>query len=439
MATDPREIVDRAPMSRFQWIAVAVTVGLNALDGFDVLSISYASPGIVQDFGIDRAALGIVLSMELLGMAVGSLFLGGVTDTIGRRKMILATLVIMAAGMFAASTAHDLTSLSIYRVITGLGIGGMLTAINAAAAEAANAKRRALCVVIMAVGYPIGSVIGGMISGELLKTYDWHAVFVFGGIVTIAFVPLVLWLLPESIAFEMLQRGPGALERINKTLQRMGQPTIDALPEAPAVKPRGGLSNLFSKQFAILTVLLALAYFSHVITFYYLVKWIPKIVVDIGYTPPSAAGVLVWQSVGGALGALTVGLLTLKARVTMLTIVAMLGSTAAVIAFGHGWATLEQISIAAACAGFFANGAIVGLYAILAQSFPTQLRATATGFVIGLGRAGSASAPAIAGFLFQAGWSLQNVSIAMGLAATGAAIMLFAARSRIHAAEPVTA
>jgi hypothetical protein len=67
------------------------------------------------------------------------------------------------------------------------------------------------------------------------------------------------------------------------------------------------------------------------------------------------------------------------------------------------------------------------------------LRATATGFVIGLGRAGSASAPAIAGFLFQAGWSLQNVSIAMGLAATGAAIMLFAARSRIHAAEPVTA
>jgi benzoate transport len=436
MATDPRAIIDRAPMSRLQWTAVAVTVGLNALDGFDVLSISYASPGIVQAFGIDRAALGIVLSMELLGMAVGSLWLGGVTDVIGRRRMILATLIIMAAGMFAASTATDLTTLSIYRVITGLGIGGMLTAINAAAAEAANAKRRALCVVIMAVGYPIGSVIGGMISGELLKVYDWRAVFVFGGIVTIAFVPLVLWLLPESIAFEVHKRGPGALERINKLLGRMGHSAIDALPEEPAAKPRSGLGALFTKQFAVLTVLLALAYLSHVITFYYLIKWIPKIVVDIGYTPSSAAGVLVWASAGGALGALTLGLLTLKARVTALTIAAMLGSTIGVIAFGMGWDTLSQISLAAAAAGFFSNAAIVGMYAIMAQSFPTALRATATGFVIGLGRAGSASAPAIAGFLFQAGWSLQNVSIALGLAATAAAILLFAARSRIHAAEP---
>jgi MFS family permease len=326
--------------------------------------------------------------------------------------------------------------LSIYRIITGLGIGGMLTAINAAAAEAANAKRRALCVVIMAVGYPIGSVIGGMISGELLKVYDWRAVFVFGGIVTIAFVPLVLWLLPESIAFEVHKRGPGALERINKLLGRMGHSAIDALPEEPAAKPRSGLGALFTKQFAVLTVLLALAYLSHVITFYYLIKWIPKIVVDIGYTPSSAAGVLVWASAGGALGALTLGLLTLKARVTALTIAAMLGSTIGVIAFGMGWDTLSQISLAAAAAGFFSNAAIVGMYAIMAQSFPTALRATATGFVIGLGRAGSASAPAIAGFLFQAGWSLQNVSIALGLAATAAAILLFAARSRIHAAEP---
>jgi MFS family permease len=321
-------------------------------------------------------------------------------------------------------------------VITGLGIGGMLTAINAAAAEAANAKRRALCVVIMAVGYPIGSVIGGMISGELLKFHDWHSVFVFGGIVTITFVPIVLWLLPESIAFEMHRRGPGALERINKTLQRMGQATIDVLPEAPAEKPRGGISKLFSKQFAMLTVLLALAYLSHVITFYYLIKWIPKIVVDMGYTPSSAAGVLVCASAGGAIGALTLGLLTLKARVTALTIAAMLFSTAGAIAFGHGWETIEQISLAAGLAGLFTNAAIVGLYAIMAQSFPTELRATATGFVIGLGRAGSATAPAIAGFLFTAGWSLQNVSIAMGLGATAAAILLFAARGRIHAAEP---
>ncbi len=436
MVTDPRAIVDQARMSRFQWTAVLLMVGLNALDGFDVLSISYASPGIAADWGVDRAALGIVLSMELIGMAVGSLLLGNVADAIGRRKTILGCLVVMAAGMFAASTANDITTLSIYRVITGLGIGGMLASINAAVAEAANAKRRALCVVLMSAGYPIGSVIGGMISGELLKVYDWPAVFIFGSIVTVAFIPLVMWLAPESIAFEMHKRSPGALERINKTLKRMGHAAVDALPDLPAIKPKGGLSLLFSKQFAALAILLALAYFTHIITFYYIIKWIPKIVVDMGFTPPTAAGVLVWASIGGSLGALTLGLLTLKARVTALTIGAMLASTAAVIAFGQGWETLQQISIAAAVAGFFTNAPIVGLYAIVAQSFPTQLRATATGFIIGVGRGGAALAPVIAGFLFQAGWSLPTVSVILGLGATVAALMLFMARGRISAAAP---
>ena len=431
---DPREIVDKARMSRFQWTAVFLMVGLNALDGFDVLSISYASPGIAAAWGIDRAALGIVLSMELVGMAFGSLLLGNVADAIGRRKTILGCLLVMSGGMFAAATATDITTLCIYRVITGLGIGGMLASINAAVAEAANAKRRALCVVLMSAGLPIGSVIGGLISGELLKVYDWPAVFILGGVATAAFIPLVLWLAPESIAFEMHKRSPGALERINRTLKKMGHAAIDALPDVPAIKPKAGLPLLFSKQFAALAILLALAYFMHIITFYYIIKWIPKIVVDMGFAPPTAAGVLVWASIGGSLGALTLGLLTLKARVTALTIGAMLASTAAVIVFGQGWETLQHISIAAAFAGFFTNAPIVGLYAIVAQSFPTQLRATATGFIIGLGRGGAALAPVIAGFLFQAGWSLPTVSIMMGLAATVAAAMLFLARGRIAGA-----
>lgn len=434
---DPRELVDKARMSRFQWTAVFLMVGLNALDGFDVLSISYASPGIAAAWGIDRAALGIVLSMELVGMAFGSLLLGNVADAIGRRKTILGCLVVMSGGMFAAATATDITTLCIYRVITGLGIGGMLASINAAVAEAANAKRRALCVVLMAAGLPIGSVIGGLISGELLKVHDWPAVFILGGVATAAFIPLVLWLAPESIAFEMHKRSPGALERINKTLKKMGHAAIDALPDVPAVKPKAGLPLLFSRQFAALAILLALAYFMHIITFYYIIKWIPKIVVDLGFAPPTAAGVLVWASIGGSLGALTLGLLTLKARITALTIGAMLASTVAVIVFGQGWETLEHIAMAAAVAGFFTNAPIVGLYAIVAQSFPTQLRATATGFVIGLGRGGAALAPVIAGFLFQAGWSLPTVSIIMGLAATVAALMLFLARGRVARAAPV--
>ena len=110
---------------------MAITVALNALDGFDVLSISFASPGIATEWGIDRAALGIVLSMELIGMAVGSVLLGGVADRIGRRPTILGCLVVMATGMVMATTVSGLAGLSTWRVVTGLGIGGMLAAINA--------------------------------------------------------------------------------------------------------------------------------------------------------------------------------------------------------------------------------------------------------------------------------------------------------------------
>jgi MFS family permease len=123
-------------MSRLQIAAVATTVGLNGLDGFDVLSISFASPGIASDWGIDRAALGFVLSMELIGMALGSVLLGNLANRIGRRPTMLACLILMTLGMFMATTAQDVTSLSIWRVLTGLGIGGMLAATNAVAAAA---------------------------------------------------------------------------------------------------------------------------------------------------------------------------------------------------------------------------------------------------------------------------------------------------------------
>ena len=90
MGRNPQAILDEAPMSRAQWVTVATMIGLNALDGFDVLSISFAAPGIAQAWGIDRAALGLVLSMELIGMALGSLTLGGAADRLAAVQPSLA-------------------------------------------------------------------------------------------------------------------------------------------------------------------------------------------------------------------------------------------------------------------------------------------------------------------------------------------------------------
>src|SRR3569623_1756742 len=390
MATDPRAIIDRSPMSRFQWSVVAIMVGLNALDGFAVLSISFASPGIARAWGIDRAALGLVLSMELLGMAVGSLLLGRIADRAGRRTTILACLGVMAAGMLGASSSHDVVTLSGWRLFTGLGIGGMLAATNAAVAEVSNAARRPLCVVLMAAGYPVGTIVGGSISAVLLRSFDWPAVFQFGAIATLCFVPLVLH---------------------------------------AAAEPRAApVSALFSQALLPLTLLLTLAYLAHVMTFYFILKWIPKIVVDMGFAPSAAAGVLVWASAGGLAGSVLLGLLTARVSVRSLTIAVMLISVGAVVVFGHGLSQLGALSFYAALAGFFTNAGMVGLYALVAQSFPTSLRATATGFVIGIGRGGSALAPALAGLLFSIGFGLQMVAIIMALGSLVAAVALLALR-----------
>lgn len=433
-ANDPRAIIDDAPMSRFQWGVVAIMVALNALDGFDVLSISFASPGIAQAWGIDRAALGFVLSMELIGMAIGSLLLGGIADRIGRRATILGCLGVMGCGMLGAASAHDITTLCAWRVLTGLGIGGMLAAINAAVAEAANSRRRALCVVLMAGGYPVGSVIGGSISAVLLTHYDWRAVFVFGALVTFAMIPLVLWRAPESIAFLMHKRPPDALARINATLRRMGHPPVDALPPADAKPAKVPLAQLFTQEMHRSTLLLTIAYFAHIVTFYFILKWIPKIVVDMGFAPSAAAGVLVWASVGGASGALVFGLLTARVRLLALTVGAMILSAVLVTGFGQKQTDLGSLSLIAAIAGFATNAGVVGLYALIAQTFPTGLRATATGFVIGVGRGGSALAPAFAGLLFAAGYLLPTVAVAMAMGSAIAAVAIFALRPKAIAA-----
>ncbi len=420
----PKDILDNSPMHAFQIVAVGICILLNALDGFDVLAISFASPGIAAEWSINRAELGVVLAMELFGMAIGSVVLGGVADKIGRRPTILSCLVVMALGMYGASLVNSVNQLLAVRLVTGLGIGGMLAAINAMAAEFSNAKYRNLSVMLMAAGYPVGAVLGGSVASELLALYGWREIFVFGGAVTASALIIVYFFLPESVEYLAAKRGDGAVEKINKTLMRMGHETITDLaePEAKVAKP--GIGQLFKGAYARVTVILTLAYFLHIMSFYYIIKWIPKLVVDMQYAPSTAGQVLVWANVGGAFGALIVGMIASKLDLRKVTITVMLISFVMITYFGLGQKDLTELATVAGVTGFFTNSAIVGLYAMFAQYYPSTLRATGTGFVIGMGRAGAALGPVIAGFLFANGFSLMTVSIAMGSGALLAGFFL---------------
>src|SRR5262245_30292004 len=332
---DPRALLAKAPMSAMQVIIVGITIALNGLDGFDVASISFASPGIAQEWGIDKGALGIVLSMELIGMALGSMLLGGVADKIGRRRTVLGCITVMAFGMFMATTVVGVIDLSIWRVVTGLGIGGMLAAINAVAAEFSNTRRRDLSVSLMSIGYPVGAVIGGLLTKQLLVTHGWRSVFYLGAGFTTLLIPVVYFLVPESIQWLAQNQPAGALANVNRTLRRMGHSEIGSLPAMTSETRRQSIADIFKPGLVHLTVLVTFAYFFHITTFYFILKWVPKIVADFGFPASSAAGVLVWTNVGGALGGLILGFLTQRFGVKGLTIGAMILSTIAVAYFGQ--------------------------------------------------------------------------------------------------------
>lgn len=422
---DPRETILQSPMSVFQVVAIAVTVGLNALDGYDVLAITFASPGIATQWGIDRASLGIVISMGLIGMTAGSLVLGGFADFVGRRKLILICLVAMTFGMFFSATAKDVVLLCLWRVVTGLGIGGVLAMTNAVVAEFANEKRRSFAVSVMAIGYPLGAIVGGAIAAMLLRHYSWRSVFVLGGCASAVLIPLVLWRVPDSIEWLIYKRRPDGLKRVNALLCRMGHPAISELPPPTPPKDRGRFADLFGPGLRRTTLLVTAAYFSQIMAFYYLLGWIPKIVADLGFTASAATGVSVWANVGGACGGIVLGCLSHRLGLRPLTISVMVLTFIFFNVFGNTPAELVLLTLAAVMAGFFSNASIVGLYAIMAKYFPTHVRAGGTGFVIGIGRGGGALSPIISGFLFNAGMTRSAVSLIMGLASLLAAIAIF--------------
>ena len=147
----------------------------------------------------------------------------------------------------------------------------------------------------------------------------------------------------------------------------MGHATVNALPEISAAARKGSITEIFQPGLVAITAIVTLAYFFHITTFYFIVKWIPKIVVDMGFPASSAAGVLVWTNVGGATGGAVFGLLTLRFGLKPLTIVLLVLSTVTVTLFGRSPADLQRLAMICAMAGFCTNAGIVGLYAIIAR------------------------------------------------------------------------
>jgi MFS family permease len=318
----------------------------------------------------------------------------------------------------------ELVHISIWRIITGLGIGGLLASINACVAEYSNTKKKHMNVALMSIGYPVGAFSGGFIAAELLEVYTWDSVFLLGFGMTLAMIPVVYFFVPETVAWQVRNQKPGTLEKVNATLGKMGHAPVDALPDVAGEIAERSHANIFSPRLVRTTAIVTVAYFFHIMTFYFILKWTGVILEDREFLASEAGRVLSWINVGGATGGALLGFLTLRYDLKALTIGAMIMSTVLVIVYGSFGTDLFQMTLICIACGFFINAAINGMYAIFAHAYPTHVRAAGTGFAIGVGRGGSILAPIAAGFMFEGGIGVPFVAVVMGCGSLLAAIAL---------------
>jgi benzoate transport len=425
---DPRETLNKAPMGWLQILIIALTLGLNAMDGIDVLSIGLAAKPISDQWNLSETLLGVTMIMELIGMGIGSLLLGWVADTIGRRKTMFWCMAMMAIGMFMATTSGNLYYLWFWRILTGLGIGGLLSSITALTAEFSNLKNRALCIFIMGIGYPIGGIFGSMYAGYLLETYgNWHLIFYFGAALTVFFIPLFYFIVPESVHWLVRKQPDGALDKVNRIMKRLGHKAVAALPEVKAeVGSKSSVGDLFTPSLRWITTIIAVAYFLQIFTYYFILKWVPKVVVNMEFSQAQGNEMLMYANIGGVTGGIILGLLTLRFSVKKLTIAVLTLSGVCFIILGYTPEVLTHIAFRVAFCGFFGNAGIIGLYALFPAAFPTRMRASGTGFVLSVGRLGAGLSPPFVGFLFDQGIGLSSVLLIISIGTfLGAGVLAF--------------
>ncbi|NYF22878.1 benzoate transport [Xanthomonas sp. JAI131] len=400
-------------MSGFQWIAIAICVLLNMLDGFDVMVMAFTAPHISGDWQLSGKALGLLLSAGLVGMAVGSLFLAPLADRIGRRAVILWCLGILTAGMGLSVLAQGPWQLGLLRVFTGVGIGGMLASVGVITAEYADAKWRSTAVALQATGYPIGATLGGLIAAFVLERWSWHAVFLLGAAASLLCVPLVLRWLPESLDFLVTRRPPGALARLNALLARMRMAPLAALPPV-AVRASGdkqGYAALFVGPLRRPALLIALAFFLHMFAFYFVLSWTPKLLVAAGVSAQQGITGGVLLNLGGIVGGSLFGWLASRLPLSRLTSVSLLLAGLGMVLFA-GFNTRLGIAFPVAFvigAALFA--AMAGLYATAPAVFAPQVRSTGLGWAIGIGRLGAILSPLTVGLLVDRGWSPSTLYV----------------------------
>jgi len=407
------------------WVLFALTV-LNMQDGFDILAISFAATAITQEWNISRSSLGIVFSGGLFGMMVGALVLSRVADKIGRKPVAIIGLCLSGIGMIVAMFAPTINLLIIGRVLTGIGVGGILVSLNTLVAEYAGQKYRSIAIAVFQLGFATGAFLSGFIAAWFLDVANWRYIFGFGAMTSFLFIPIILSL-PESNSFLAKSKKPNVLTLINNGRRKFGQMPLKALPNTKG-KLNGSENKqtfiaLFSAEYWLKTVLICTCFFMLLTLLYFMLTWTPKILVDMGFSEADGnrGGRLI--NLVGMLGVVVIGVCSLRVLPSLIVGLYLALLSIILLFFGVLSPVFGSVFVLIGMAGFLLHGSMIGLYSTVPALYPVELRATGTGCAIGLSRLGAVLGPALAGILLDRGWAITDLFKAYAILAVVAAII----------------
>ena len=354
-------------------------------EGYDLQSAGIAAPKFAPIFHLDPAHLGWVFSASTFGLFIGALVGGRLADRIGRRGVLIASMLIF--GLFSIGTAlvSDVNSLLLMRFLTGLGLGGAMPNLIALTAEAGKPERAAMRVTMLSSAMPFGGfLVGGLMVAR--PDIDWKSVFWIGGLAPIAVAALMLFALPESDAF-----------RSNRALGIR----VD-IPKALAGEKR-----------LAPTLLMWTAAFFTSLALYLLINWLPSLLVSKGFLKTDASKIAMVLTLGGAASGFVFGALARTRQRSVLYLLTWLGMIVSVAGMAMVSHALPLACLAGFGIGFFLSGGGFLLYAFATELYPSAGRATGVGFLVGASRLGAVAGPLLAGILLTADRDARDVMLSL--------------------------
>jgi len=427
-ATDPRTVMRARAMNWQQYGVVGLCVLINMIDGYDILALAQAGSALKREWGLSDAELGTLLSMNLVGMAIGAFGVSPVADQFGRRPAILTCLGLMSVGMAICAMSGAFYGMAGGRIVTGIGIGGMTATAGMLALEYASQKRREFAASAVASAYPVGTIIGAYVAVAVLDGYGWRGIFWVGSGLSALLLPIAFLWLAESLDFLLIRQPKGALETTNRILRRIDVPEIAALPPKPEGTRTWLIDEIFTWYHGRELLKLFLAHALNMFTWYFMINWGVPLVAEATGSDATGALYSSWVSYGGIVGGLTAGYLCGIVGVKRMMWFTMLSLAVLVATFGHFVSSTGALMLLAPLIGAMLFGSATANWLTIAYAFPPQLRATGLGLGTTAGRIGSVFGPIVGGALLNTRstgqFELYGISFPLTMTVAGVCLVM---------------